>query len=98
MWPIVQRLGRQMSARQLRRTADAWIFRAPTPWVVGPHPHYLVNETQKSAIETIVGVGYILLYLLVILAVVWFVLYPGASIVSRSSQLEDHLLTFILGC
>jgi len=87
-----------MAASQFRRSADAWIFRAPAPWVVGPRPHYLVNEAQKSTIETIVGVGYILLYLFVILAIVWFALYPGARIVNRSSQLEDHLLTFMLGC
>jgi hypothetical protein len=29
---------------------DAWLFKAPRPWLVGPAPHYVVNETQKAAI------------------------------------------------
>jgi hypothetical protein len=29
---------------------DAWLFKAPRPWLVGPAPHYIVNDTQKAAI------------------------------------------------
>jgi hypothetical protein len=28
----------------------AWLFKAPRPWLVGPAPHFLVNEAQKAAI------------------------------------------------
>jgi ABC-type microcin C transport system permease subunit YejB len=29
---------------------DAWLFKAPTPWLVGPAPHYIVDNVQKAAI------------------------------------------------
>jgi hypothetical protein len=31
---------------------DAWLFKAPRPWLVGPAPHYVVNDAQKAAIAT----------------------------------------------
>ncbi len=30
-----------------------WIFRAPSPWLFGDVPHYLVNDAQKAQIGTI---------------------------------------------
>lgn len=43
--PIVLTLFKQVS--------DGYVFRAPSPWVVGPARHYLVNEAQKTEIMAI---------------------------------------------
>jgi hypothetical protein len=53
-----------MAASQFRRSADAWIFRAPTPWVVGPRPHYLLDNSQKAKIELILGASHAVTWLL----------------------------------
>lgn len=29
---------------------EGWIFRAPNPWILGLHRHYLVSENQKTEI------------------------------------------------
>jgi hypothetical protein len=34
-------------------SGGGWIFRAPSPWLFGDVPHYIVNDTQKAQIETI---------------------------------------------
>ena len=31
-----------------------WVYRAPSPWVFGDTPHYIVNDAQKARIEAIV--------------------------------------------
>ena len=31
--------------------SDGYVFRAPSPWVVGPARHYLVNEAQKTELN-----------------------------------------------
>jgi len=90
MWRILQALGRRMTATQFRRAAEVWIFRAPSPWVVGPRPHYLVNEAQKTTIEAIVGVGHIIFYLLAAVAVAWFVFYPAAFAQVGSCCISCH--------
>jgi hypothetical protein len=33
-----------------KRTADGYVFRAPTPWLIGPARHYLVDEATKDEI------------------------------------------------
>jgi len=33
-----------------KRTDGGWIYKAPSPWLVGPAPHYIVNDAQKAAI------------------------------------------------
>jgi hypothetical protein len=99
MWRILQGLGRQMAATQFRRGIQGWIFRAPTPWVFGPRPHYVVDEAQKAKIEIIVGAGRIVFYLLLILAVMWFGVYLTGRIgLKTASKLDDHLLVFMLAC
>jgi hypothetical protein len=53
---LLLRWGRVMADRQFTRANDAnWIFRGPTPWFVGPRPHYRVDETQKAKIEMVYG-------------------------------------------
>ncbi|MEJ0075551.1 MAG: hypothetical protein WDO17_08900 [Alphaproteobacteria bacterium] len=86
-----------MAATQFRPSGEGWIFRAPTPLGVGPHPHYIVDDAKKATIEIIVGAGTIVLYVLVILLVIWFLLYPAGRIwVTSPSQFEDHVLTFMI--
>jgi hypothetical protein len=33
-----------------KRVPEGWIFRAPNPWILGLHRHYLVSENQKAEI------------------------------------------------
>ena len=33
-----------------KRVPEGWIFRAPNPWILGLHRHYLVSENQKTEI------------------------------------------------
>jgi hypothetical protein len=34
-------------------SGGGWIFRAPSPWLFGDVPHYVVNDAQKAQIEAI---------------------------------------------
>jgi hypothetical protein len=36
-----------------RRTSAGWIFRSPAPWIIGPAPHYLVDDEQKARITAV---------------------------------------------
>src|SRR5262245_1281120 len=33
-----------------KRVPEGWIFRAPSPWLLGPCRHYLVSDAQRAAI------------------------------------------------
>jgi hypothetical protein len=33
-----------------KRVPEGWIFRAPNPWILGLHRHYLVRENQRTEI------------------------------------------------
>jgi hypothetical protein len=33
-----------------KRIDGVWIFKAPSPWLVGPAPRYIINDAQKAAI------------------------------------------------
>jgi len=33
-----------------KKADGGWIFKAPSPWLIGPAPHYLVNDIQKATI------------------------------------------------
>jgi hypothetical protein len=83
---MLQRLGASNAAdRLLKRTSQGWIFRAPTPWILGPHPHYLVSEAQKAKIEIVVGastVGNLLLS-----AAVFVLLWAPALSLDASIQI-----------
>jgi hypothetical protein len=37
-------------AVNFKRTAGGWVFRAPSPWIFGNTPHYLVSDEQKRKI------------------------------------------------
>jgi hypothetical protein len=74
---ILQRLGASIAAdRLLKRTSQGWIFRAPTPWILGLHPHHLVSEAQKAEIEIILGASHLTEWLFC--AALWLVLFPLA--------------------
>jgi hypothetical protein len=71
---MLQRLGDSIAAdRLLKRTSQGWIFRAPTPWILGPHPHYLVSEAQKTKIEIVLGASHLTEWLFC--AALWLVLF-----------------------
>jgi hypothetical protein len=72
---ILQRLGGSIAAgRLLKRTSQGWIFRAPTPWIFGPHPHYLVSEAQRAKIEIVLGASHLTEWLFC--GALWLVLFP----------------------
>lgn len=98
MHRLLLRFGASVAQSQFRRAPQGWIFRAPTPWSFGPRPHYLVDEARKARIEMVVGAGNLVVYLLLILAVTWFALYPAAGVGLVSPPWKDHLLTFVLWC
>jgi len=54
---VLQRIGASALETQFKLATDAWIFRAPTPWLFGCRQHYLVSEAQKADIEMRVGAG-----------------------------------------
>jgi len=60
----------------LKPTSQGWIFRAPTPWILGAHPHYLVSETQKTKIEIALGASHLTEGLFC--AALWLVFFPLA--------------------
>jgi hypothetical protein len=35
---------------QFKRADGGWIFKAPSPWLIGPAAHYFVTDIQKAAI------------------------------------------------
>lgn len=48
---MLLRFGTPVADTQFKRASQGWIFRARSPWVVCPRPHYLVNDTEKCEIE-----------------------------------------------
>jgi hypothetical protein len=74
---MLLRLGNSIAADRLfRRTPQGWVFRVSTPWILGPHPHYLVSEAQKARIEVVLGASHVAAWLFC--AAIWLVLFPLA--------------------
>jgi hypothetical protein len=73
---VVLRIGREIAMARFRRLPKGWVFRAPVPWVLGPHPHYLVNEAEKAEIESVLCRNFLIWSsaLVVILPLAWLVL------------------------
>lgn len=91
---LLLRYGASIAAVQFKRTPQAWIFRAPTLWFLGPRPHYLVSETQKLKIETLFGASNCVSWLL--LAAVGLMLFLWALSVPLRSVTTDLMLIFSL--
>jgi hypothetical protein len=98
---ILQRLGASIAAdRLLKRTSQGWIFRAPTPWILGPHPHYLVSEAQKTKIEIVLGASHLTEWLFcAALSLVLFPLAPSVllqAIPDETGRLLALFLSFLM--
>src|SRR5262245_47005873 len=95
---MLQRLGASIAAdRLLKRTPQGWIFRAPTPWILGRHPHRLVSEGQKTKIEIVLGASHLTEWLFCV--ALWLVLFPLAPTVLLQALPDEtgRLLALLLG-
>jgi hypothetical protein len=77
---------------RFKRAPQGWIFRAPTPWIFGPRPHYLVSDAQKVKIETVLGLS--LLVTCLLLAVSVLILMPPSVLLTSLPNFETRLLVF----
>jgi hypothetical protein len=83
---MLLRLGASVAADRLfRPTPQGWVFRAPTPWILGPQPHYLLSEAQKAKIEIVLGASTLGAWLLS--AAVFVLLWSPSITLSASLQI-----------
>jgi hypothetical protein len=61
---MLLRFGTSIAEGHFKRAHQGWIFRAPTPWILGPRPHYLVSEEHKAKIEKVLGASTFMVWLL----------------------------------
>jgi hypothetical protein len=61
---MLPRFGKSIAEGHFKRARQGWIFRAPTPWILGPRPHYLVSEEHKAKIEKVLGANTFTVWLL----------------------------------
>jgi hypothetical protein len=79
-------------------SGGGWIFRAPSPWLFGDVPHYLVNDAQKAQIETILEprLKPVLLFIVLILAIFVLILailgwvFAGSGLVWALGSGQDN--------
>jgi hypothetical protein len=92
---MLTRLGTSGAGTRFKRAAQGWIFRAPTPWILGPRPHYLVSDAQKAKIEVVLGASTLVVWLLAaVIAAIVFLWPPLASV----TTLYKHFLFLALCC
>ena len=94
----LRRLGASTARSLFKPAPDGWIFRAPTPWVLGSRPHYLVDETQKARIEAMLGTSHTVAYLLMLSATIAFALYVWVPAIRRNMPplSPDGMMVFAL--
>jgi hypothetical protein len=73
-------------------SGGGWIFRAPSPWLFGDVPHYIVNDTQKAQIETILEprLKPALLATVLILAIIGWVFAASGLVWAFDSGQDDR--------
>jgi hypothetical protein len=52
-----------------KRVPEGWVYRAPSPWLFGQARHYLLNDTQKTALAGVHRRGWRLLMLAIVVVV-----------------------------
>jgi hypothetical protein len=98
MRPTLLRFGNSTANWRFKRAPHGWIFRAPTLWILGPRPHYLINEAQKIKIEMVLGASYFVDWLvLAAIASVLFLMTPSI-LLKTPLVMNNRLLVFILCC
>jgi len=93
---MLMRLGASGAETRFKRAPQGWIFRAPTPRIFGPRPHYLVSDAQKAKIETVLGLS--LLVTCLLLAGSVLILKPPSILLKSVPDFEDRLLIFVAYC
>ena len=93
---MLTRLGTSGAETRFKRAAQGWIFRAPTPWILGPRPHYLVSDAQKAKIEMVLGLSFLVTCLLLAASVLF--LMPPSVVLKSVPYFEDRLLIFVVYC
>src|SRR5205814_2070566 len=97
MQRMLQRLGASTADTQFKRAPQGWIFRAPTPWVLGPRPHYLVSEALKAKIEVVLGASHLVVWLFLIPIGFVLILSVG-SVPPKVPSVASGLLLIFLYC
>jgi hypothetical protein len=77
-----------------RRTAEGWVFRATNLSGLGPQPHFLVNDAQKSRIELACGIVSLATFAALALPVAWLASYSFLPLRTRSDW-DNHFLIFV---
>jgi hypothetical protein len=95
---MFRRFGASIAEPHFRRAHQGWIFRAPSPWILGPRPHYLVSEEQKAEIEKVLGASTLVVGLLSALAALVVLLWMPPLLLSAPLDETKALLVFAVCC
>lgn len=79
MRPMLLRLGTSVAETRFKRAPQGWIFRAPTPWILGSRAYYRVSDAQKAKIELVLGASHSVVWLLC--GALGLVMFLGAPLV-----------------
>ena len=93
----LRQLGSSVTTALFRRTAEGWVFRAANLSGLGPQPHFLVDDVQKSRIELACGIVSLVFFAALALPVAWLASYAFLPPAVRSDW-DDHLLTLVALC
>ena len=96
MVDLLSRLGNGAATLLFKQVPEGWIFRAPTPWIWGLRPHYLVSESQKAGITTIFGASYLTGWMLLAALLLLLLLTPPPFLFSVPGFPNDRFETWLL--
>jgi hypothetical protein len=92
------RFGTSIADGHFKRAHQGWIFRAPTPWILGPRPHYLVSEEQKAKIEMVLGASTFVVWLLSAVTASVVLFSMPSLLLNAPSDGTNALLIFAVCC
>ena len=92
------RFGASIADGNFKRAHQGWIFRAPTPWILGPRPHYLVRAEEKAKIEMVLGAGTLVVWLLSAVTALVVLFWMPPLLLNAPSDGTKALLTFAVCC
>jgi len=82
---------------RFKRSAHGWIFQAPTRWILGPRPHYLVDDAEKAKIEVALGASTLVVWLLTaVIAAIVFLWAPLGSVTTLFLFLALYCLLLVV--
>ena len=94
---ILLQLGKSVAEMRFKRSAHGWIFQAPTRWILGPRPHYLVDDAEKAKIEVALGASTLVVWLLTaVIAAIVFLWAPLGSVTTLFLFLALYCLLLVV--